>query len=102
MVQQTRNDLVSVSATSTTICKPVTGNKRRIQMIITANTAGVTVTIAKGDVSAVATYGLPLNSSSTYIEATDGGFQCWQGQVQAVATGAGTVSVVETFEVLDQ
>lgn len=102
MIQQTRNDLVSVSATTTTVCKPVVGNKRRIQMIITANTAGVTVTIAKGDTAAVATYGLPLSSGMSYVEATDGGFQCWQGQVQAVASGNGTVSVVETFEIQEE
>jgi hypothetical protein len=100
--QMTRNDLVSVSATTAVICKEVVGNKKRTQVIITANTAGVTVTISKGETAAVATYGLPLQSGSSYVEATDGGFTCWQGAIQAVASGAGNVSIVETFDVYEQ
>lgn len=93
-----RNDLVAVSATSTTIIKIVPPSLRRTQIIISAVTAAVVVTIAKGQTPAIANYGIVLQPTGTFIEANDSGFTCHQGEVQAVATGAGYVSITETLE----
>lgn len=87
----------SVSATSTKIASDVGMFMRRKQIIVT-NLSAITVTIAKGDVAAVANTGIILSQNQSWFEADDASFNCWQGQIQAIGSGAGTLSVVEVFE----
>lgn len=89
---------VSVSATAAELSATRLGRKRRTQIIIVPLTAGVTVTITKGDSTAVANAGIVLTANQAFVEADDGGFKCWQGAIQVVASGAGSVAINETFE----
>jgi len=95
--QQTRSSTVTVSATSQQVCPQISGGFKRTQLMIFPLTAGVTVTIDKSDNAAVANQGIVLVANQPYVEATDGGYICWQGPVQCVASGAGSISVVESF-----
>jgi len=95
-IQKTVNASASVSTTSAEILnKP---NYLRKALIVTNTSSSAVVTLAKGDVAAVAGAGIRLQPNSSYIESTDSGFTCWQGAIQAVADGAGTVAIVETYE----
>jgi len=71
---------------------------RRTAFTIVPLSAGVTVTVALGDVPAVADAGIVLSANQPYSESSDGGFECWQGAVQIVASGAGNVAIRETLE----
>lgn len=71
----------------------------RTQIVITNVSASNTITLTKGDVVAVANQGIVLLPYMSYIESSDGGYTCWQGPMQCVASAATTsVSVVEAFE----
>ena len=74
------------------------GARKRTQLMIFPLTAGATVTITKGVVAAVAGTGIVLITNQPYTEATDGGYACWQGEVQGIADMAANVSIVESFE----
>jgi hypothetical protein len=96
--QYSRNATVSVSTTSGQITQAITGNMMRTQLIITNTSTTAVVTIAKGDQVAIAGQGVVLQPKSTYVEATDGGYYCYQGTVQAICdAGTGSVAVVESF-----
>jgi hypothetical protein len=98
--QISSTNALGVSATSITIAQERTGAAERQQFIITNTSAAQVVTIVKGSAAAIAGQGIILQPNGSYGESTDGGFVCWQGEMQAVATGAGTVSIVETFIIL--
>lgn len=85
------------SATSAQALPARFGALKRTQFII-INTSAAVATITKGDNPAIANQGIVLQQNAYYLEGTDGGFVCWQGAIQAIATGAGTLSVVETFQ----
>jgi hypothetical protein len=97
MIQSSSNRSVTTSGTSTQAVTEVTGGMKRTQLIITNTSAAAVVTIAKGDTVAVAGVGIRLQPNSAYVEATDGGYVCWQGNVQVVSDVAGSVAVVESF-----
>lgn len=89
----------TLSTTSLEILPQVSGTGyKRTQIIITNTTAGLVATIIKGSNSAVNGQGIILQPNGSYVEASDGGFTCWQGAVQGICTGAGTLSIVETKE----
>lgn len=90
---------VSVSTTSTELSPTRLGRTRRTSFLIVPLTAGVTVTITKGEQDAVANQGYVLTQNQPYVEATSEGFLCYQGALQVVASSAGSVSIVEVFEV---
>lgn len=95
--QYSKSATAAVSATSVQVIPAVTGELARTQLIITNTSAAAVVTISKGDVAAVAGSGIVLQPKSTYVEATDGGYQCWQGAVSCVADAVGSIAVVESF-----
>lgn len=97
MGQHTQNTSITVSGTSGQILASA-ANYRRTAFAIIALTAGVTVTIAKGDVAAVANNGIVLAANQSYVESTSQEFLCWQGAIQVVASGAGSVALSEMFE----
>ena len=95
--QYSANSVFNTSATSAQVLPTRAGSLKRTQFII-INTSAAVATITKGDAAAVANAGIVLQQNAYYLEGTDSGFVCWQGAIQAVATGAGTLSVVETFQ----
>jgi len=93
---KTRNDSISVSTTSLQVANDRYG--KRTMLSITNTSAAAVITIAKGEVVAVAGAGIRLQPNNVYTESNDSGFRCWQGPIQIVADAAGTIGIVETFE----
>lgn len=98
MAQSSSQSSVTIGATSVQAVPDRSGILKRTQLIITNTSAAVVATITKGNVAAVAGTGIVLQANGTYVESTDGGYTCWQGAVQVVGSGAGTISVVESFD----
>jgi hypothetical protein len=99
MNQDSSNATFTTSSTSQQICHALTnGPLKRTQIIITNTSAAAVVTIAKSESVAIAGAGIVLQPNGSYIEATDGGYNCYQKQVQAVSDVAGTLAVVESYE----
>jgi hypothetical protein len=98
MAQNTRNESITIGATSVQVAPTVNKSVKRSQLIITNTSAAAVATVVKGDLVAVSGVGIILQPNGVYIEATDGGYTCYQGPIQCVGNGAGTVVIVETFE----
>lgn len=90
---------VSVSATETQLAPSRLGQPRRKSFFIVPLTAAVTVTVTKGDAAAVAGEGYVLEKGQPMVEADGPNFDCYQGQLRVVATGNGSVAIVEVFDV---
>jgi hypothetical protein len=95
--QYTANNSATTGATSTTILPERSGILKRTQLIIT-NTGAVAVTIVKGSNAAVLNQGIILQTNGVYLESTDGGYLCWQGEIQAISLANGSLSIVESFK----
>lgn len=101
MQQASANISKNVSTTSSEIMHRVGGKYRRTQMIISNTSAAAVITLRKGDDASVSGEGIQLLPNGTYAEATDGGYECWQGAVQAIGDIAGTLGIVESFIIED-
>jgi len=96
MTQGTINNTLNVGTSSVEALSLY--NRKRTVFALT-NTGATVLTIAKGDVAAVAGSGIILQPSASMIESTDSGFTCWQGAIQVIGNGAGgTLAISETFE----
>lgn len=89
---------VSVSATASTLSATRLGRAPRSFFSIIPLSAGVTVTVTFGDSPAVANAGLVLSTNQPYLEAKGDNFIPYQGTINIVASGAGTVAYVERFD----
>jgi len=89
---------VSVTATAAQLSNSRLGLPRRTSFSIIPLSAGVTVTVAKGDAPAVVNEGIVLIQNQAYIESDSDGYNCWQGAIQIVASGNGSVAVTEVFQ----
>lgn len=97
--QQSGGSTVAVSGTSTEILGSRVGfSKRRKSFTIVPTTAGVIVTVVKGDVPAVALSGIVMQQYQIMTESSSEGYVCFQGPIQAVASAAGAVAISEDFE----
>ena len=96
----TRNTATAVSGTSTEVLPARWG--KRSAFSITCVTAGVRISIFKGEDPAVLDQGLTKQTFDPFVESTDAGFQCWQGPIQVIASGAGSVAVSETLTPVKQ
>lgn len=91
-----RNSSVAVTSTSQRV---LLANHKRKVIYISALSAGVTITIAKGEIAAVPNEGIILSQGQTWFEGDGSGFQCWKGEIQVVASGNGTIAISEMIEV---
>jgi hypothetical protein len=87
----------TITTASKQILPRIIGGLTRTQLIITNTSTTATATITKGETIAVAGQGVVLQPNQSYIEATDGGYICFQGEVQAVGSANGTLSITESF-----
>jgi hypothetical protein len=90
---------VILTSTSQQVLPATTGGMRRTQLCIINQDGVDVVTIMKGITPAVSLAGwiLPTKYSS-YLEADDGGYTCWQGAVQGiVATNNTVITVIESW-----
>jgi hypothetical protein len=95
--QTAQNSSVSVGVTSVVVM-PARNSPglERLQLIITNTSATQTITIALGDLPAVAGAGIRLPPNGVYAESTDNKFDCWQDNINAISDAAlGTLAVVE-------
>lgn len=98
MTQNSRNSTITLAATSSKIAEEIFRPSDRKQIIITNTDAAATITISKGSKDAVLNQGIILSPNATYLESSDTGFQCWQGEFTAISTGNTTISIVEVIE----
>lgn len=91
--------IVSVSGTASVLSPTRLGLKKRSFFSIIPITSGVTVTVVFGDSAPVATQGIPLIQTQPFSQSLDiNGRGVFQGQIQVIASGAGSVAFTETFE----
>ena len=92
--------LLSVSGTASTLSATRLGRAKRTFFSIIPVTAGVTVTIVFGEQIAVVNAGVPVGNGQAFTQSLDSnGRGVFQGAIQAIASGAGSVALTETFEV---
>lgn len=90
---------VTVGATAVTLSEKRLGKTKRSFFSIVPITAGVTVTIVFGEGTAAVNAGLPLQAGQPFIQSLDiNGRGVYQGDIQAIASGPGSVAFVEIFE----
>lgn len=99
IVEATRNESVTVATTSTKIAD-VRSSKipRKVINIRNISTdAAAVITVVFGFNQAVASNGIVLNQNEAVTDSTESGYECYQGMVTAIVTGAasGTVAVFE-------
>lgn len=99
--QAANNTSASVSGTSATILQSRLGRSLRVGLVITPLTAGVTVNVALSELPATTTTGFQLQPGQVLSQSANNALEAaqvvWQGSVQAIASGAGTVAIVEQF-----
>lgn len=65
--------------------------------IYVTNTGTSVVTISKGIATAVAGAGIVLQPTAVWYETDSQDFRAWRGQINVVASAAGSVAVEETL-----
>jgi len=97
-IDASQSTSASVSTSDAEILPTRLGRKRRSALIITPVTSGVIVYLSFGDRPAVASTGIVVLQNQP-AQDTDSGdtYKCWQGAVHAIASGNGTVSIMEKF-----
>jgi hypothetical protein len=90
--------LVTVSATQQELSSSRLGKTRRTSFYLYPITAGLTVTLTKGDAAAVANTGYVLTTGVPFVETDSENFKSYQGAYHIVGSGAGQVALVEVFD----
>ncbi len=98
-MQAVRNETVAVTTASREIASDMESLKsKRSDLVIrniSTNAADI-ITIALGNVAAVANAGIVLRQQETLAISTDISNPCWQGAIQAIcATINGNLSIME-------
>lgn len=81
----TYTDSVTVDGTSKTI---LTDQKRVLYTVINTSTGGQLITLNLGKV-AVSGAGIVLSPGQSWVDSNSEGYECYQGPIQAIASGAG-------------
>lgn len=90
-----RNATVTVGVTATQVL-PITKPARTRYVIKNMSGVGVQVTIVFGrDEVAVAGSGIVLDPGDMISDSDSEGFECFKGEIQAIATAPGTLAVFE-------
>ena len=105
MIPVTDNDIesstpstISVSATASTLSATRLGKSPRSFFSIIPLTVGVTVTVTFGDAPAIANAGLVLGQNQPYLEVKSDEFMPYQGTINIVASGNGSVALLERYD----
>jgi hypothetical protein len=93
---QSRNTSVTCNNTSVQLLPVNPG--RKVLVIRNSSTNGAVHTIHMGAQVAVAGAGIILTAGQSLTDANNAGYQCWQGEVQAIADKAGPGGVLSVFE----
>ena len=99
-IERTTPQLLTVDVNPVTLSATRLGLTKRSFFSIIPITAGVTVTIVFGDSVPVADQGIVLVKNQVFSQSLDtNGAGVFQGTIQAIASGAGQVALVEVFEI---
>lgn len=96
--EPTRNETVNIGVSSTLVSDPRTeANPRKVFVFRNISTADADIiTLNLGFNPAVANEGIVLRKGESYGEATQQGFELWNGTINAIcATANGILSVME-------
>lgn len=98
-IENTAPQLLSVSGTASVLSATRLGRARRVFFSVIPITAGVTVTIVLGGSTPAVNQGIPLIQNQPFSQCLDvNGRGVFQGEIQAIASGAGQVAFTEIFE----
>ena len=89
--EPTRNDVVTVGTTSVALTGLET---RKRKVIYLRNTGVVAVTINFGASPAVLGSGIVLNANEYIMDSNNENYECYQGIVTAISSGAGTTVAI--------
>lgn len=95
MATNTGADLVAVGTSSVKIIEKAQAEERQQLVVRNSSTGGQVITLfpANNQV-AVANKGIVLSVGQAWVEANSEGFECWQGEIQAISNSAsGQVSL---------
>lgn len=99
--QDAGNKSVSVTGTEGELLQTRQSKTPRMMLSITPVTAGVTLFISLGEQTAALNTGQPLTANQPFTQSanslTEALQSVWQGSIRQIATGAGTVAIVEEF-----
>lgn len=89
----TNNSKETIGTTSKRV---IPASKRDVLVLRNSSTAAQKITVVMGNKSAVADEGIVLSPGQTWIDSTNAGYKCWEGEVQAISDIAGaTLSISE-------
>lgn len=94
----TRAETVNVGATSIPVApaRLTTPNRKVIVIRNNSSNAADIITLNFGQNAAVSNAGLILRQYESFVDADDGGYQCYQDQINAIcATANGVVAIFE-------
>ncbi len=92
-----RNESVLVGTANVILSNPRQAGARRKVILIRNNSpnAADIITVTYGNVS-VADAGIVLKQYESFADSNDGGYECWQGTINAIcATANGKIAIME-------
>lgn len=99
MAQYVMNDSATVGTSSSTLLRQVLLGQKRIEFCITNTSSTQDVYLFMGDQAATSGAGVKLTPNTSFIQSTDAGSTCWQGQLQCIASAAaGSVAIMQRIE----
>jgi hypothetical protein len=92
MADQTRNDSLTVGTSNVLVSQNKGAGVRTSVLLRNNSTGGQTITLNFSDFeAAVSGYGVVLAVGQSLTDASSEGYICWQGNINAIASGAGAV-----------
>ena len=98
MAERVRNEQVSVTTSSSNIASLGEGTSRRTAIVLTnvSNNVADVISVALGGKAAVAGEGVILAKGASFTDSDSEGYQCYQGNIQAIcATANGLLAIME-------
>lgn len=97
-VEPSRNEIVPVGTSNTSVCLASFMEKPRKVLTIRNTSPNATdiITVTMANTRSANNAGIVLRQFESFTDSTDSGYECWQGPVNAIcATATGQISVFE-------
>lgn len=86
MADFTRNDLLTINATSQIVSQ---ATRRKVMVYHNSSTGGQNITLSLGIGVAVSGYGIVLKPGDTMADNNNSSYEVYQGSIQAISDAAG-------------
>lgn len=98
--EATRNEQLTITNSSSTICDARTGDNARKVLIVrnTSDDATKIITLNLGAKPAVANQGIVLKQGESFVDAQDSGYLPFQGTITAICAVASATADLTIFE----